>query len=515
MVDVLFISPSNSQEVYQDLSASYAAIEPPTWALLLAQAVRAKGHSVAILDTYAENLSDEESFSRIEQLNPKLICFVVYGQNVSAGVVSMSGAVRLSEYLKTKTKTPISYVGSYVQALPLKVLKEEASIDFVFTNEGVKALLNVLSLDEISEESLSTVKGIALRKNNVPQFTPPEAVVANLDEDLPGYAWDLLPDLKLYRSPMWHAEYDEKSRTPYAAIQTSLGCRFNCGFCIINIINRNDEKETGIAGDYSKMRHWSPEFIIKEFDKLADLGIFTIKITDELFLLNKNFYVPICKMLSEKWYRDKLKLWVYSRVDTVSNPETLSLLRDAGVKYIALGIESSSRDVRLEISKGKFKDVKIKEVVDQIHEAGIEVMANYMFGLPGDTEESMQDTLDLSIELCTSGWNAYAAMALPGSQLYADAVAKGHKLPQNYSGYSFHSYDSVCSQTDSLEPWQILKFRDEAFNKYHLNEKFLDRIKNKYGQKQADNIKEMCGIKLKRILIDEAVCRFEHDYLGD
>ena len=341
MIDVLFISPSNSQEVYQDLSVSYAAIEPPTWALLLAQAARAKGYSAAILDTCAENLSDEESFSRIEQLNPKLICFVVYGQNVNAGVVSMSGAVRLSEYLKTKTKTPISYVGSYVQALPLKALKEEPSIDFVFTNEGVKALLNVLSLDEISEESLSTIKGIALRKNNVPQFTPPESVVANLDEDLPGYAWDLLPDLNLYRSPMWHAEYDEKSRTPYAAIQTSLGCRFNCGFCIINIINRNDEKETGIAGDYSKMRHWSPEFIIKEFDKLADLGIFTIKITDELFLLNKNFYVPICKMLSEKWYRDKLKLWVYSRVDTVSNPETLSLLRDAGVKYIALGIESS------------------------------------------------------------------------------------------------------------------------------------------------------------------------------
>jgi len=182
MIDVLFISPSNSQEVYQDLSASYAAIEPPTWALLLAQAARAKGHSVAILDTCAESLSDEESFSRIEQLNPKLICFVVYGQNVNAGVVSMSGAVRLSGYLKDKwnslrpqsAQAPISYVGSYVQALPLKALEEEPSIDFAFTNEGVKALLNVLSLDEINEESLSTVKGIALRKNNVPQFTPSE-----------------------------------------------------------------------------------------------------------------------------------------------------------------------------------------------------------------------------------------------------------------------------------------------------------------------------------------------------
>ena len=508
MIDVLFISPNDSRGVYQELSESYAAIEPPTWALLLAQSVRSKGYSTAILDTCAENLSDNESFLKIEKLDPRLICFVAYGQNVNSGAVTMSGAVKLSEYLKTKTETPIAYVGSYVQALPLKALEEEPSIDFVFTNEGVKSLLNVLSLDKIDKESLLKIKGIALRKEGVPCFNAPESLVTNLDEDLPGYAWDLLPDLNLYRSPMWHAEYDEKSRTPYAAIQTSIGCRFGCEFCVINIVNRDDNEEVGIAGDYSKMRYWSPDFIMKEFDKLADLGVFTIKITDELFLLNKKFYVPICEMLSKRWYVKKLKLWVYSRVDTVSNPETLTLLRDAGVKYIALGIESSSREVRLEVSKGSFKDVKIKDVVSQIHEAGIEVMANYIFGLPGDTLETMKETLDLSIDLCTSGWNAYAAMALPGSQLYANALSKGHRLPDTYSGYSFHSYDAVCAQTDSLEPWQILKFRDEAFNKYHLNEKFLDRIRNKHGQRRVDNIKKMCEIKLKRKLVDEAALHY-------
>ena len=503
-MDVLFVSPNDSNAVYQRLADDYSAVEPPTWALLLAQAARSKGYKVGILDTLAENLSDEQSLERISSLKPKLICFVVYGQNVNSGVVSMSGAVRLSSYIKDNISTPIAFVGSYLQALPLKALKEEPSIDFVFTNEGVKSLLKVLSLGSINESTLANVKGIAYRKDGEPTFNPPESVVTDLDEDLPGYAWDLLPDVKLYRSPMWHAEYDEDSRTPYTAIQTSLGCKFSCNFCMINMINRDDNEEIGVAGNYSKMRHWSPEFIIKEFDKLADLGVFTIKITDELFLLNKKFYVPVCEMLSKRWYVDKLKLWVYSRIDTVANPETLTLLRDAGVKYIALGIESSSREVRLEVSKGKFKDVKIKEVVDQIHDAGIEVMANYIFGLPGDTMETMQETLDLSLELCTSGWNAYAAMALPGSQLYADAIAKGYRLPEKYSGYSFHSYDSVCSETDSLKPWQILKFRDEAFNKYHMNEKFLERIKSKYGQKQADNIKKMCRITLKRLLIEEA-----------
>ena len=170
MIDVLFVSPSNSQTVYQELAINYSAVEPPTWALLLAQAARNKGYKVGILDTCAENLSNEESLSRINQLNPKLICFVVYGQNVNSGAVSMSGAVRLSELLKTKTKTPIAYAGSYVQALPLKALEEEPSIDFVFTNEGVKPLLNILSLNKINQESLLGIKGIALRKEGVPCF---------------------------------------------------------------------------------------------------------------------------------------------------------------------------------------------------------------------------------------------------------------------------------------------------------------------------------------------------------
>ena len=59
---------------------------------------------------------------------------------------------------------------------------------------------------------------------------------------------------------------------------------------MINIINKNDNEEIGVASNYSGMRFWSTEFIIKEFKKLFDLGVYTIKITDEMFLLNQKFY---------------------------------------------------------------------------------------------------------------------------------------------------------------------------------------------------------------------------------
>ena len=509
MIDVLFIAPGNASGIYQNLADNYAAIEPPTWALLLAESCRSIGYKVSLIDINAEQLGNSEVVDRIKALNPRLICFVVYGQNVNSGTVNMSGATYASKYIKEAgITTPIAYVGSYVQAVPVKALKDEPSIDFAFTNEGVYALRNVLAQETIDVNNLDHIKGIVWRKDGVPKMNPSEKVVPNdrMDIDLPGYAWDLLPSkekpLDLYRAPMWHAEYDQDKRSPYAAIQTSLGCQFGCEFCMINIINRNDEEEIGVAGNYSAMRYWSPEFIIKEFDKLIELGVYTVKITDELFLLNRKYYVPLCEMLRDRGYGDKLRMWAYSRVDTVKRPELLKLVRSAGIKWLALGIESGDKNVRLEVSKGKFEDVDINQVIEQVHAADIEVMANYIFGLPGDTQESMQKTLELSKELCTFGWNAYAAMALPGSQLYKNAVMNDVLLPDTYEGYSFHGYDTLPLPTDTLTGAEVLAFRDKAFDEYHSYAPFQEKVKAKFGQVAVDNINEMLKVKLTRKILE-------------
>jgi len=94
-------------------------------------------------------------------------------------------------------------------------------------------------------------------------------------------------------------------------------------------------------------------------------------------------------------------------------------------------------------------------------------------------------------------------MALPGSKLYYDALKKNVKLPETYEGYSFHSYETLPLPTDTLSPKEILKFRDEAFVKYHSNTKFLERVKTKFGDNAVNQIKSMLEIKLKRKLFDE------------
>src|SRR5262249_5798200 len=146
-LDVLFVNSDSSAAAYQELSKDFSAIETPTWCLLLAQSCRAKGYGVAILDSGAERLSESESVQRIREFSPRLVCFVVYGQNPNSGTTNMTGATALAKALKQAyPQYPICFVGSHTSALPQEVLSLPC-VDFVLLNEGVYALHHLLATD--------------------------------------------------------------------------------------------------------------------------------------------------------------------------------------------------------------------------------------------------------------------------------------------------------------------------------------------------------------------------------
>lgn len=503
-LDVLFVNADSSAAAYQDLSKDFSAIEPPTWALLLAQACRSKGFGVNILDCGAERLTEEQSVKRIEEMPARLVCFVVYGQNPNSGTTNMIGATSLARKLKaSKPETKTCFVGSHTSALPMEViaLKE---VDFILLNEGVYALQNLLRTDLSSK--LDQVKGIGHKQNGFPVLNPPEIVVPNdkMDTDMPGYAWDLLPyknkPLDLYRAHFWHAEFNHDYRTPFASVYTSLGCKFKCDFCMINIVNRTDNADGVVSANSPNMRFWSPQFMVKEFEKLATMGAKTIRISDEMFFLNKNYYEPLLDGLIERQL--DLRMWTYSRIDTV-RPQYLEKFRKAGINWLALGVEAGNQNVRTEVSKGSFKDVNIREVIKTVRDSGMYVISNYIFGFPEDTHDTMQETLDLAMELNTEMANMYPCQALPGSPLYYTAKQNGWKLPSTLGGYAFLSYDSEPLPTKHLTAAQVLKFRDEAWRKYFTNPTYLQTVEKTFGLQQRKNVEAMASIKLKRKLLGD------------
>ena len=506
-LDVLFINPNSAKRVYQDLSKDYTAIETPTWSLLLAQSCRAAGYGVAILDCDAERLSHEAAAKRIAEMNPRLVCFVVYGQNPSSGTTNMTGAVELSDFLKAAhPEYPVAFVGSHMSALPKEVLQQHASIDIVLIGEGVYALRSLLASDLNGD--LPKIAGIGWHNNGQIILNAPEKVVPQerMDIDLPGYAWDLLPyknkPFDMYRAHLWHADFQDQFKTPFAALYTSLGCRFKCDFCMINIVNRTDYSDDVPSNKSNFMRFWSPEFILKEFDTLQKHGVNTVRIVDEMFFLDKRYYEPLLKGLVERGYGERLRMWTYSRVDTVRK-EQLELFRKAGVRWFCLGIEAASQTIRREVTKGSFQEVNIRKVIQEARDADINIIANYMFGLPEDTMETMQQTLDLGLEMNTEMWNGYACMALPGSPLYYEARKQNMKMPDSYAGYGFLSYDCQPMATKYLSAADIMRFRDAAFEKYFNHQPYLDLVSKKFGPNAIENINGLKKVRLKRKILGD------------
>ena len=129
--------------------------------------------------------------------------------------------------------------------------------------------------------------------------------------------------------------------------------------------------------------------------------------------------MKLCEKIIESKY--DFNIWAYARIDTVKK-SYLETLKKAGVNWLALGIESGNSVVRKDVIKGRFTEVNIKDLVREIQDAGINVIGNYIFGLPEDNVDTMQETLRLAQDLNCEFANFYCSMAYPGSKLYLEAI---------------------------------------------------------------------------------------------
>jgi anaerobic magnesium-protoporphyrin IX monomethyl ester cyclase len=504
MLDVLFVIPNSSKKIYQSLANNFSAIEPPTWALLLASSMLKNNYSCEILDCDALQLNETEAITKIKESKSRLICFVLYGQQPNQGTFLMIGATSLAKNLKNNfPDIKVAFVGSHISALPREVLSY-SYIDFVFINEGVYALRDLLKTN--LKDNLNKVNGIGYKdKDNNLILNPPSRLVdeKDMNTDLPGYAWELLPKknrtLDLYRAHFWHTFFSEKDRTPFASVYSSLGCKFGCNFCMINIVNRTSLDPVAKSSDFKIMRHWDPIFFVDQLEILANYGVKTIRLSDEMFFLNKKFYVPILEEIIKRGL--KFNMWAYARVDTVREDQ-LALFKKAGINWLALGIEASNQEIRRNIDKGRFETINIKDVVKLIKSFDINIVGNYIFGFPEDTIKTMEQTLELAMELKTEHANFYPCQALPGSPLYFEAKEKNWDLPRSYEEYAFFSYECKPLRTNHCTSSEVLEFRDKAFIKYFSNPIYLDFIQKKFGVENKNNVLNMLKIKLKRKILE-------------
>lgn len=494
-IDLVLVNPGNRSEAYQELGETLAAIEPPVWAGLIASFIRTKGYSVAIVDANAEGLTPWEVARVVSDAKPLLVAVVVYGHHPSASTQNMPSVRRICKAIRgTDPTMKIALVGGHVAALPERTMEEEET-DYVCGGEGLYTLLDLLTLFHEGGHGTERVRGLWYRVDGKICRTEPAPLLLDLDREMPGVAWDLLP-MKKYRAHNWHC-FGNLARQPYGSLYTSLGCPFNCHFCCIQAPFRNGERVLGMKKN--SYRLWNPESVISQIEQLVShYNVRNIKFADELFVLSRRHVEAICDLIIERGF--DLNIWAYARVDTL-NKNVLEKLRRAGIRWLALGIESASERVRDDSQKG-VDSWKIYRAVNDIREQDINIIGNYIFGLPEDDLETMNETLEMALYLNCEFANFYCAMAYPGSKLYEIALQNNWPLPDSWGGYAQHAYDTIPLPTRYLSPKDVLRFRDDAFHRYFTDSGYLEMIKRKFGMGTVREIEEMTRKRLKRRLLE-------------
>lgn len=454
MVDVVIINP-NERAGYQGLD-ELRAIQPPVWAGMLATHLRSDGKDVQIIDANARHLADDAIIQQVLDIHPREVIILPMGQNPSASTQNMPAAERLNMGL-CQADQPGIIGGLHTAAFGHKP-NPYALAPYVFD------------------------------------------LGAALPRPLP-VAWDLLP-MDLYRAHNWHAfRYD--SRKPYAAIYTSFGCPFNCSFCNINAMWPGKHR----------IRYRDVGEVITEIDWLLGSGVQHIKIADEIFVLDRERVAKICDGLIDRHIGFCLNMWAYARVDTVT-PQLLQKMKRAGFNWLAYGFESASEKVRKGVGKG-YTDQKAEDAIQMTRDAGISIIANYIFGLPDDDLASMQETAGHAIRHNFEFVNFYCAMAYPGSKLWEDStqaredfrdyrqmIASKHGNAMKPS-VEWREYAQLGPHTrplgsKHLAPQEVVEFRDRAFVEYFDRPEYKAMIEGKFGTPARAQIDLMLKHKPER-----------------
>ncbi|MCP4544433.1 MAG: radical SAM protein [Chloroflexi bacterium] len=291
--------------------------------------------------------------------------------------------------------------------------------------------------NESETGDLKHIKGLVWRDKGETVVNVDRPLIRYLD-DLPMPRHDLLP-IKAYRAPL--------VRNPYSFAVTSRGCPGGCRFCIKHVSYGNS------------IRFRSPENIMAELELLYDLGVRSVNLYADLFTVSREQVMGLCELILERGLN--MEWTCNSRVDFVDQ-EMLRMMGQAGCRWISWGIESGNEKVLKRVRKGIDLE-RVKQSLRWSKEAGIRNWGYFIIGLPGETEETIQETIRFSKQLPLDLVLFHIAAPYPGSPLFFEVVEEGWFRP----GTRWEQVDMDRStvldypnlRAEELERWAQRAFR--------------------------------------------------------
>ena len=426
-IKVMLINPPVSFDSFYgewDLS-DVKSSSPPIGILSIASMIRKYGYEVKIVDAHAEGMNISNILYEIEDFEPDVV-------GLTAMTVMISASAKIAEAIKKHSPKIITILGGvHVTAEPVETLKRYPYVDFAVVGEGeivLSEFLNALwkGLDVCGIRSLVTRSGDRINVN------PRRAFFKSLDE-FPPPAFDLVPNLfNHYRLSV----FGTKSFRSVGLV-TSRGCSGKCTFCDLGVVGRGFRFHTA---------HYLIELMK---DLYSNYGVSDFLFYDDLFVGSR----PRLKEICETIINEKLPFtWSCCARADFLHPDMMALMKKAGCWMIEVGIESGCQRIIDSMRKNVSKE-RIRECVNSIAEAGMVSKGNFIFGNPGETHDSIMESIDFACGLKLNYAQHTFLQPLPGSELYETAWRYGDFDPSwdrfntfsiNFVPYGFTRDDLIA-----------------------------------------------------------------------
>jgi radical SAM superfamily enzyme YgiQ (UPF0313 family) len=377
---------------------------PPLSLLYVAAILEQEGVEVVLLDMLAERLNFEEALERIRGFSPDLLGF-------SITTTSFHPVLDWIKRFKAATGLPVLVGGDHITLYPRETMSHDA-IDFCIVGEGEVPLPRFVQAFRNGQD-FSGLASVGYKKDGLIHIDYTQQFIENID-DVPFPSRHLI-DNSRYENIL-------TVRKNFTAMLSTRGCPFNCSFC-----NENQQK----------YRSRSPKNFVDEIEyNLKQHNIVDFDIYDSTFSAETKRVKEICQEIVRR--KLAVRFSIRSRVDTVSR-EMIGWLKSAGCHTIMFGIESSNREL-LELMQKSITPELIRDVVTYTHDAGVKTLGFFMFGYPGETRATIEDTIRFSLELPLDYAQYTALIPLPGTEIY-DYYQKHSAIGDYWSEYTL---DSRC-----------------------------------------------------------------------
>jgi len=455
----------------------------PIWLCYAAGVLEEAGHDVKVIDSCAYGHDLEKTLQLVAEFRPEIAVLDTSTPSIYEDI--RAGA----EIKKILPDCFLVLMGTHPSALPEETLqlgngnivpsdtflekegigkqplKKSKMIDAIAVGEAdytVRELVQKLTEADLHkvqtdmtyrDNILSTVDGLAYGVEDKVCVNKPRDFIKNLDE---------LP----FVSGVYKKHLDTKkyffaaSDYPEVQIMTARGCIGRCTFCVYPQTIHGWQYRTRSPGNVADEFEW----IVNNMPEVREIGI-----EDDTFTGSQRRVIEFCKKLMKR--NIKIKWYCNVRVDL--KYETMQWMRRAGCVLVTVGYESANGEVLKNINK-RISSEMILEFSKNTHKAGLLVHGCFMAGNRGDTRETLEESLKLSLKLMDDTMQFFPLMAYPGTKDYEWAKREGLLTVKDYSEYvTEDGYHNSTIRMHDMSGDEIRQWCDYARRKYYLRPKYI------------------------------------------